>query len=576
MGDFMLNRRLFLGGLCASVPLIALPGALRAQARPRLHAMVVGINTYTGRGPQGKVPDLEGCINDANDIARQVIRLDPDVRILGINNEPVTRARFFSAWQSMMSAARDGDTLLLTYSGHGGKAPEACPNNEEDHLDETLILTTFDVRQTADRAEHIIDDELAALWAAARARNLRVIFVADSCFSGSVYRRVELTDRGRYRTIRAYQLAAGGRPPVNCQATLQEDPPNLLFLAGSREDEVVPEMQLDGAWRGALSVAVARALEGGADADRNGIITGTELRAFVLNYVESLADSNQHPTVRWNDSTRSTTEDLMGAATRGPLITLRQQEATAAKTPSVVKTPSDTAQPQQPGPVRLQVRGLGPTDKARVASALTNASIVTEGEPTALIWDAAQQLVFNDQGQRIAERVDAARLQHVVDRRRLLDRIIQMSAGRSLGVTIHLRNDARPAPANVADATHRAGVELAVRVSGVADGHYYVVFNLTGNGEVELLDPGPVQARTEAHIQAKGNAIGPFPVKVQPPFGADHVVVVAGQGRLSQLVPAVVRGHGRFAAADLMEALDREAVAQPLQAGYKGIYSTQE
>src|SRR5215475_14390262 len=103
MGDFMLNRRLFLGGLCASVPLIALPGALRAQARPRLHAMVVGINTYTGQGPQGKVPDLEGCINDANDIARQVIRLDPNVRILGVNNEPVTRARFFSAWQSMMS-----------------------------------------------------------------------------------------------------------------------------------------------------------------------------------------------------------------------------------------------------------------------------------------------------------------------------------------------------------------------------------------------------------------------------------------------------------------------------------------
>jgi len=43
----MLNRRLFVGGLSASVPLLWLPGAAGAQPRqPRLHAMVVGINEY--------------------------------------------------------------------------------------------------------------------------------------------------------------------------------------------------------------------------------------------------------------------------------------------------------------------------------------------------------------------------------------------------------------------------------------------------------------------------------------------------------------------------------------------------
>jgi hypothetical protein len=480
----MLNRRLFLGGLGASLPIVALAGTLRAQtpriSRPRLHAMVVGINKYTGQGPSGKVPDLEGCINDANDIARQVRRLDPNARVLGVGNEPVTRAAFFSAWQSMMSAGRAGDTLLLTYSGHGGRVPEACPGNENDGLDETLILTGFDVSQTADKAEHIIDDELAVLWAAAAEKGLRVVFVADSCYSGTVFRTIELTDRQRFRTIRSYQLAPGGRPPVSCRTARLEIPENLLFLAGSQENEVVPEMELNGVWRGALSVAVARALEGGADANRDGIISGAELRDFVLSYVDSLADSNQHPTVAWHGSSRSTPDEAMGGAARGTLVVLRGENESPArmKAPPVAEGPQP---PPQIGPVRLQIRGLAPADQSRIASSLTNTTIVGEREPAPLIWDAERQLVFNDQGQRIAEEIDASRLQHVVDRRRLLERIIQISAGRSLSVRIHLPGEAAAAPPSVADVTHRAGKDLMIRV-GVTAGHYFAVFNLTGDG----------------------------------------------------------------------------------------------
>jgi Caspase domain len=573
----MLNRRLFLGGLCASLPVIALPGALCARSQPHLHAMVVGINRYTGQGPSGKIPDLEGCINDANDIARQVAQLDSNVRVLGGRNEPVTRDRFFSAWQSMLSAARTGDTLLLTYSGHGGQVAEACAGNETDHLDETLILTGLDVSQNRRDAEHIIDDELAVLWAAAAARGLSVIFVADSCFSGTVYRNVELADRRRYRTIRAYQLAPGGVSPVSCQTRLPEDPTNLLFLAGSQENQVVPEMELNGVARGALSVAFARALEGGADTNRDGIITGDELTQFVLSYVESLADSNQHPAV-WH-GTRSTPTEMVGRSTRGALVTLRREE-----TPTVaIKAPAVNGPPLPPRiePVRLQIRGLAASERSRIESSLTNATVVGETEPASLIWDAARQLVFNGEGQRMAEGVGAGQLQYVVDRRRLLEHIIQMSAGRSLSVRIHLPGETAAAPPGVADVTHRsrpdtgpAEPDLMIMVSGVTDGHYFAIFNLTGGGEVQLLDPHPAEARAGKHQQATGGAINPFGVKVAPPFGAEHVIVVAGQRRLNHLMPAVVRGNGQFAAAAVLAAFEREAAVQPLQAGYKGIYTT--
>lgn len=562
----MLNRRLFLGGLCASLPVIALPGALRAQAqRPRLHAMVVGINRYVGAGPTGKVPDLEGCINDANDIARQVVRLDPNVRVLGVKDEPVTRASFFSAWRSMLAAARSGDTLLLTYAGHGGQIGEACAGNEDDKLDETLILTNFDVRHTADRVEHIIDDEMAVLWRAAAQQGLNAVYIADSCFSGTAYRTVELQDRKRYRTIRAYQVAAGARPPVSCGAAPPEVPPNLLFIAGSQENEPVPEMTLGNVRRGALSVAVARALEGGADTNRDGIITGEELTDFVLSYVEALADSSQHPTASFHGASRSTPNEEVGASVRGTLMVLRETTR-----PSVAESP---APPPPLAPVRLQIRGLAAAERDRIAASLSNATAVRDDEPAPLIWDAAQRLVFNDQGMRIAEEIGAGELQRVIDRRRLLDRIVQLSAGRGLSVTIHLLGQ-EAAPASVADATHRQNRELEIRIAGITEGHYFTVVNFTGSGKVELAEPAPSTAPTRPHVRYRSGELKPIGVRVQAPFGADHVVAVAAPRRLTQLVPAIVRADGQFAAAAVLEALDREAATQTLQVGYKGIYTT--
>jgi hypothetical protein len=83
-------------------------------------------------------------------------------------------------------------------------------------------------------------------------------------------------------------------------------------------------------------------------------------------------------------------------------------------------------------------------------------------------------------------------------------------------------------------------------------------------------------------VQAKDGPIDPLPVGVSPPFGADHVVVVAGQRRLNHLMPAVVRAHIQAAngarspqtVSAVLAALDREAAAQTLRAGFKGIYTT--
>ena len=568
----MLNRRSFLRGLSASVPLLALPGAAQAQARhSRLHAMVVGINTYYGRASRGQVPNLLGCINDAMDIAEQVAKLDPgSLRVLGTRNEPVTRAAFLSTWRDMMDTAAEGDTLLLTYSGHGGQIPALCPGNEEDGLDETLVLSGFDIGQARDSAEHIVDDELAERFAAAAAKRLLVVFVADSCFSGTVYRSVEPAANVRYRTIRSYQLAGSSLPPADaCRAAAADDPPNLLFLSGSQENEVVPEINVGGQWRGALSYAVARALEGRAAS--NGIVTAYGLSEFVLRYVQSLSDAGQHPNVTWPSRTRATPNDVMTVEGNTPVLVL------GSVVPPTVAKP---AQGDEAWPVRLRILGLSAAEAQQVAKSLTHAVLVGESEPAALIWDAQGQLMLNDQGHRIAEGIGAGQLQPAIDRRRTWERLAALSAETGLSVRIRLSREPPDAPPSAAsDATHRAGTRLFIDVGGIRDDAYFAVFNITGSGKVELIEPGPAQLACGTGIcssgvrKLKGNAVKSLEVMVRAPFGAEHVVAVAGALPLGRLMPALVKADNKLAAADVLAGLASELQNQPLQAGLRGIFS---
>ena len=83
-----------------------------------------------------------------------------------------------------------GDTLVLTYAGHGGQEPARVPGSERDGLDEMLLLSGFTSSGPGTR-ERIRDDELNLWFAEAGERGLRVIFVADSCHAGTLTRSID-------------------------------------------------------------------------------------------------------------------------------------------------------------------------------------------------------------------------------------------------------------------------------------------------------------------------------------------------------------------------------------------------
>ena len=139
---------LVFGSLAAASPSPAL-----AEAR----ALVVGINEYD----QGA--RLYGAVADARDIAASLRRFGlQDVTML--TDRAATRTAIEAAWTSMAARASPGDTLVLTYAGHGYHEPDL--NGDEalitpgDDRDENFLLSAF---SPARPLERLIDDDID-LW----------------------------------------------------------------------------------------------------------------------------------------------------------------------------------------------------------------------------------------------------------------------------------------------------------------------------------------------------------------------------------------------------------------------------
>ena len=125
-----------------------------------------------------------------------------------------------------------------------------------------------------------------------------MIFVADACHSGTMYRRgVSRRDlsrgaEGEDRSRRAPRVHAA-QAAVSEKVGADDD---VTFLAGVSDERLVPEIEIDGdrARRAVLSPSRGR-----SRARRMPMATGTvtekELTAFVRTKVQQLTDSQQVP-----------------------------------------------------------------------------------------------------------------------------------------------------------------------------------------------------------------------------------------------------------------------------------------
>lgn len=142
--------------------------------QPKGLSINIGLNTVDPGHYQGWDGKLNACEYDAQDMHNLAKSLGYDSRL--ILTKDATRGRIIDHLETARNTLSDGDTLLLTYSGHGGQIAD-FGGDETDGIDETWCL--FDGQ--------LIDDELFELWASFRA-GVRIILVSDSCHSGSIYK----------------------------------------------------------------------------------------------------------------------------------------------------------------------------------------------------------------------------------------------------------------------------------------------------------------------------------------------------------------------------------------------------
>ena len=112
--------------LCFGLPVQGDAGN-RSLKRATQHALVVGINQYQDADGY-YLKNLEGAVNDAlllrDTLRRAQVNL-PDKRVF--LDAKATRAAFVRAWRDMLKRAQPGDTLILTFSGHGGQQQDIPP-----------------------------------------------------------------------------------------------------------------------------------------------------------------------------------------------------------------------------------------------------------------------------------------------------------------------------------------------------------------------------------------------------------------------------------------------------------------
>ena len=217
--------------------------------KPSGYALCVGLNSVSPDHYGGWSGELNACEYDAHAMEKLLKKSGFVTRTL-LTRE-ATSAAFDECVSALQQVAKSGDTIVVTSSDHGGQLKD-YDGNEADGKDETICL--FD--------RQFIDDELNNLWAGF-AKGVRILYVADSCHSGTVSRafgaaalqgskavprdvleRTALENHWLYREVAA--AARARSKPIKA---------SLLALGACADNQLA----LDGMFNGAFTEALLEA-----------------------------------------------------------------------------------------------------------------------------------------------------------------------------------------------------------------------------------------------------------------------------------------------------------------------------
>ncbi len=159
------------------------------SGRPPMYVLQVGIGKYVN------APMLSGAVNDVVEMRRLLegerYRV-PTAHIVTITDSQGTKQGIFESFQAhLIAKAREhfektgnkDAVIVFQFSGHGSQVPDVDGDEKDDGKDETLV--TYDSRDKTGENRDITDDEIFALTSDLRQWTDNIVYIFDSCHSGS-------------------------------------------------------------------------------------------------------------------------------------------------------------------------------------------------------------------------------------------------------------------------------------------------------------------------------------------------------------------------------------------------------
>jgi uncharacterized caspase-like protein len=520
-----------------------LPLFLKNPDGGSIRALIIGIDAYQ------HVRQLKGSVADAHDI-EGALRSMGTTDVVTLTDADANRANILQNISALVQRTNPNDQIILSIAGHGAQEPETIKGSEPDGMQDVFLLPGFEPTAEGSK-QRILGSEFNHFIRQLELRGAKVLFVADTCHGGGMAREIDpRAAEMSFRQVPTYTLTVDKLTPVTNAAdpVTDLDLDHTILLAAVDRNTKAPEVKIPSieGLRGALSYAVARALEGGADADHDGKITLKELFSNVRQVVYQLSDQRQNIVTKTSPGL-PLDSDVMFQLTRGltlpapsnsptpQQVALTNPNPPADKAKSSPNAPSAEAAPSKSLlPVRLAALDGNSKNFPTIASRETSVEIVQPLDNPDLIWDPNSRDVIS-WGDVVAYKVDPKELVTVIDRTaaiRELKRIATKSP-----------QSLRVAPD---DAQRHNNDPLQIELTDVA-GRSVILFDISGDGTIQMLYPiGSDAAPTQAGSLR-------LPLRVREPFGAEQVVAISTTQRLVDLEQALLQLNRRKAPGQMIK-----------------------
>jgi hypothetical protein len=240
--------------------------------RRNVWAVVVGINNYK------KFPKLKYAVNDAKEFYRLLLEKNriPAENVTLLIDEQATLKNLKNALgMGLKIAAGPDDMVLIYFAGHGASERDAT-SIDGDGLEKYILPFDTDPEDLFSTALPMRDIALVFN----RIRSERLIFIADTCYSGASGGRTVGTGGIRANISDTFlEQLAGGRGKV--------------IITASAANEV--SVEKDEFQHGVFTYYLLEGLRGAADNDRDGSITVDEAYRYVSERVPRATGQEQHP-----------------------------------------------------------------------------------------------------------------------------------------------------------------------------------------------------------------------------------------------------------------------------------------